>query len=115
MIDQGHERASSRRTCFQSPEQVGEVVVAAGLQACGEQNACCGEEVDANPCHDHHVQGSCAAKDPAVENQHGEVSQNDEIKNDLNSAAVNYAEEEGSGEARNCSRPPSLNIRIAPG
>ena len=105
-----------RRTCFQSPAQVGEgVAAAAGLQACGEQNACCDEEVDASPCHDHHVQGSCAAVDPAVVNQHGEVAQNDEIKNDLNPVVVNYAEEVGSGEAKSCSALRLLNIRIAPG
>lgn len=48
-------------------------------------------------------------------NQRGEVAQNDETRNDLDSVAVNYAEEVGSAEARNCSRPPLLSIRIAPG
>jgi len=110
-----------RQTCFQSLPQEGEggaasaavpaVAVVANLLECGEQNACCGEEGDANLCHD---QGSCAAKEGR--NRHEEVAPSDETKNDLNgSVAVNYAEGEGFGKSKSCSRPPLLNIPTGPG
>lgn len=41
-------------------------------------------------------------------------TQNDEIENEEIPAAAYCAEEEDSGEAKNCSRPPLCNIRNAP-
>lgn len=100
-----------RQTCFRSLAQAGEgAAAAASLPVCEAQNACCVEEVDANPCHG---QGSFAAKE--VRSPHEEEAPNDETTNDLSSVAGNYAEGEDSGEARSCSRLPLLNIRTAPG
>lgn len=81
----------------------------ASLWACEEQSACRGEEGDANPCHGRHARDSCAAKDPTVRNQH-EGAQNDDIEDEVTPAAVHYAEVVDSDEARNCSRPPYIQI-----
>jgi len=107
-----------RQTCFQSLAQEDEgaaaaavVPAAASLLECGASNACYGEEKDANPCHG---QGSCAAKEGR--HRHEAEAPNDETKDGWNgSVAENYAEGEGSGEARSCSTLPLLNIPTAPG